>query len=91
MSIRLFAFDTPNGRKITVALEEMGLPYTVQVVDITRGEQKAPEFAAIVDRLRLNATRSGGGEGIRKQIADALPALIAKWKPATVGVGFGGS
>jgi len=33
MTIQLFAFDTPNGRKISVALEEMGLPYEVQVVD----------------------------------------------------------
>jgi len=44
MSIQLYAFDTPNGRKISVALEEMGLPYDVHVVDITKGEQDAPEF-----------------------------------------------
>ena len=37
MTIDLYAFDTPNGRKITVALEEMALPYTVHVVDITEG------------------------------------------------------
>jgi GST-like protein len=35
MTIQLFAFDTPNGRKISVALEEMGLDYTVTVVNIT--------------------------------------------------------
>jgi GST-like protein len=34
MPIELHTFDTPNGRKITVALEEMGLPYPVRVVDI---------------------------------------------------------
>ena len=39
MAIQLFAFDTPNGRKITVALEEMGLPYDVHIVDIGKGEQ----------------------------------------------------
>ena len=39
MTIQLFAFDTPNGRKVSVALEEMGLPYEVRVVDITKGEQ----------------------------------------------------
>ena len=42
MSIRLYAFDTPNGRKISVALEEMGLPYEVQVVDITRASSTRP-------------------------------------------------
>ena len=50
MSIQLFAFDTPNGRKISVALEEMGLPYEVHVVDIGLGEQKTPPF------LRRNPT-----------------------------------
>jgi glutathione S-transferase len=34
MALTLFAFDTPNALTITVALEEMGLPYAVQVVDI---------------------------------------------------------
>ena len=42
MTIQLYAFDTPNGRKISVALEEMGLPYEVHVVDITKGEQHEP-------------------------------------------------
>ena len=44
MNIRLYAFDTPNSRKISVALEEMGLPYDVQVVDIGKGEQFDPAF-----------------------------------------------
>ena len=44
MTIQLHAFDTPNGRKISVALEEMGLPYEVRVVDISRGEQFEPDF-----------------------------------------------
>ena len=55
MAIDLYAFDTPNGRKISVALEEMGLPYSVHVVDITRGEQFAPEFAAISPNHKIPA------------------------------------
>ena len=47
MSVELHAFDTPNGRKISVALEEMGLPYTVRVVDIRKGQQREPEFLKI--------------------------------------------
>jgi GST-like protein len=47
MTILLFSFDTPNGRKISVALEEMGLPYQVNVVDITAGEQSDPAFSRI--------------------------------------------
>jgi GSH-dependent disulfide-bond oxidoreductase len=55
MTIQLYAFDTPNGRKISVALEEMGLPYEVRVVDITRGEQHAPEFEAISPNRKIPA------------------------------------
>ena len=47
MTIQLFSFDTPNGRKISVAMEEMGLPYQVHVVDITAGEQSDPSFCRI--------------------------------------------
>ena len=47
MTIQLFSFDTPNGRKISIALEEMGLPYQVHVVDITAGEQAEPAFSRI--------------------------------------------
>ncbi|MFZ9712202.1 MAG: glutathione S-transferase N-terminal domain-containing protein, partial [Burkholderiaceae bacterium] len=43
----LFAFDTPNARKISVALEEMELDYRVEVVNITKDEQFKPSFLAI--------------------------------------------
>ena len=55
MTIQLYAFDTPNGRKISVALEEMGLPYEVHVVDITTGEQNAPEFLKISPNNKIPA------------------------------------
>lgn len=55
MTIQLFAFDTPNGRKISVALEEMGLSYTVQVVDITAGEQMQPSFLSISPNNKIPA------------------------------------
>jgi GST-like protein len=55
LTIDLYAFDTPNGRKISVALEEMALPYTVHVVDITRGEQHDPAFVAISPNHKIPA------------------------------------
>jgi len=55
VSIRFYAFDTPNGRKISVALEEMGMPYEVHVVDIGRGEQHAPEFLEISPNNKIPA------------------------------------
>jgi GST-like protein len=63
MSIQFFAFDTPNGRKISVALEEMGLPYEVQVVDITQGEQFDPAFLAISPNNKIPAIVDSDGPG----------------------------
>jgi GSH-dependent disulfide-bond oxidoreductase len=47
MSITLYTYPTPNGRKASIMLEETGLPYTVQVVDIARGDQRRPDFLAL--------------------------------------------
>lgn len=55
MTIQLHAFDTPNGRKISVALEEMGLPYEVHVVDIGRREQFDPAFLKISPNNKIPA------------------------------------
>jgi GST-like protein len=55
MTIDFFAFDTPNGRKISVALEEMGLPYVVKSVNITKDEQFDPEFLAISPNNKIPA------------------------------------
>jgi glucokinase len=44
----------------------------------------------IVDRRRFAVDRARGGEGIREQIAQAAPELIAQWSPAAIGVGYGG-
>ena len=63
MTIQLYAFDTPNGRKISVALEEMQLPYTVHVVDITAGEQMAPDFLRISPNNKIPAIVDPDGPG----------------------------
>ena len=53
--IDLYYWPTPNGWKITIALEEMGLPYAVHLVNIGAGEQFAPEFLAIAPNNRMPA------------------------------------
>lgn len=45
--IELYTHTTPNGRKISIMLEEVGLPYNVHQVNIAKGEQLSPEFTAI--------------------------------------------
>jgi GSH-dependent disulfide-bond oxidoreductase len=63
--LQLHAFDTPNGRKVTVALEEMGLPYDVHVVDITKNEQFEPDFLAISPNNKIPAIVDPEGPGGR--------------------------
>jgi GSH-dependent disulfide-bond oxidoreductase len=65
MTIQLHAFDTPNGRKISVALEEMGLPYRVHAVDIGKGEQFDPEFVEISPNNKIPAIVDPDGPGGR--------------------------
>jgi len=55
MTIELYAFDTPNGRKISVALEEMKLPYEVHIVDLSKREQFDPAFLKISPNNRIPA------------------------------------
>ena len=53
--IELFYWPTPNGWKISIMLEECGLPYLVRPVDISKGEQFAPGFLAISPNNRIPA------------------------------------
>jgi GSH-dependent disulfide-bond oxidoreductase len=53
--IDLYTFTTPNGQKASIALEELGLPYTVKVVNIGQGEQFRPEFLAINPNNKIPA------------------------------------
>ena len=53
--IDLYTWSTPNGRKISIALEELGLPYEVHPIDIGKNEQFAPEFLAISPNNKIPA------------------------------------
>jgi GST-like protein len=53
--IDLYTFTTPNGRKASIMLEEVGLPYNVHKIDITKGDQFTPEFVAINPNSKIPA------------------------------------
>ncbi|MEQ8823158.1 MAG: glutathione S-transferase N-terminal domain-containing protein [Filomicrobium sp.] len=53
--IDLYTWKTPNGWKVSVALEELGLPYTVKPIDLSTGAQKSPEFTALNPNGRIPA------------------------------------
>jgi len=53
--IDLYTWTTPNGRKVSIMLEESELPYEVHPVDIDKGEQFKPEFLAITPNNKIPA------------------------------------
>ena len=61
--IELHIWPTPNAYKVTLFLEEAGLPYTVHLVDIGKGEQFRPEFLKIAPNNRMPAIVDPDGPG----------------------------
>jgi GST-like protein len=57
--IKLYAAHTPNGRKISMMLEECALPYEIVKVDLAKGEQRTPEFTAINPNQKIPAIVDG--------------------------------
>ncbi|HYZ64370.1 MAG TPA: glutathione binding-like protein [Acetobacteraceae bacterium] len=79
--IELHTWNTPNGRKISVALEEMGLPYRVKVVDITKDQQFEPAFLEISPNNRIPAIidpEGPGGEPISVFESGAILIYLAE-------------
>ena len=62
--IDLYTWTTPNGRKVSILLEELGVPYTAHAVDISKDEQFDPAFLAFAPNNRIPAIidREGGVE-----------------------------
>ncbi len=65
MPIEVWTWPTPNGHKVHIALEELGLPYKVVPVNIGAGEQFSPEFLAITPNHRIPAIIDPDGPGGR--------------------------
>ena len=63
MTLDLYTWTTPNGRKISIALEELELPYRVHPINIGKGEQNAPEFLAISPNNKIPALVDPEGPG----------------------------
>lgn len=60
MTIKLYTAATPNGWKISIALEEMGLPYEVRVIDFAAQEQKADWYVRLNPNGRIPTLDDGG-------------------------------
>lgn len=80
--IELYYWPTPNGHKITLFLEEAGLPYRVEPVDIGAGDQFKPEFLAFSPNNRMPAiidyAPTDGGEKISVFESGAILLYLAE-------------
>ena len=80
--IDLYTWSTPNGRKVSIMLEEIGLPYRVHPVNIGAGEQHTPEFLAINPNNRIPAIIDQDGPEGRpfKLFESGAILLYLSWK-----------
>jgi GST-like protein len=69
--LQLHYFPTPNGRKVSIALEEMGLAYEIVPVNILRGEQQQPDFLEISPNNRIPALVDWTASGERIRIFES--------------------
>ena len=61
--IQLYSFPTPNGVKVSIALEELGLPYEAHAVDITKNETWGPEFLSLNPNGKIPSIIDPNGPG----------------------------
>jgi len=61
--LQLYSLNTPNGVKVSIMLEEIGLPYEPHLVDIMKDESKAPEFLALNPNGKIPAILDPDGPG----------------------------
>jgi len=78
--IDLYYWPTPNGHKITIALEEIGLDYTIKPVNIGKGEQFDPDFLAFSPNNRMPAIidHDTGGEPVSVFESGAILLYLAE-------------
>ena len=74
--IDLYTWTTPNGRKISIMLEEVGLPYKVIPVNLGEGDQFKPEFTAINPNQKIPAIVDGAADGGPRSIFESGAILV---------------
>jgi GSH-dependent disulfide-bond oxidoreductase len=61
--LQLYSLPTPNGVKVSIMLEEVGLPYEVHLVDFNKDDQKTPEFLSLNPNGKIPAILDPDGPG----------------------------
>ena len=68
--LQLYSFPTPNGVKVSIMLEEIGLPYEAHKITLADADVKSPEFLALNPNNKIPAIIDPGGPG--RQAAGAV-------------------
>jgi len=77
MTIDLYTWSTPNGRKVSILLEELGVPYKTHAIDISKNDQFAPDFVAINPNSKIPAiVDSDGPDGKPINVFESGAILI---------------
>lgn len=74
--ITFYTYVGPNSRKVAIMLEEIAAPYTVSIVDISKGEQHKPEFLRISPNNKIPAIVDHGAEGGPRSVFESGAILL---------------
>lgn len=74
--IELFTWPTPNGTKPSIMLEEVGVPYSVHLVNLGSGEQHAPQFLAVSPNGKIPAIIDHNGVGGQRTVFESGAILV---------------
>ncbi len=84
--IALYYCGTPNGHKLTLCLEELGLPYRIIAVDVGKGEQFKPEYLAISPNNKIPALidrdPADGGPPVDSDRWPGRPGTFGRMRPS---------
>jgi GST-like protein len=75
--IDLYTWTVPNGRKIAIALEELGIPYTAHAINLGKGEQKSPDYLKVNPNGKVPAIIDHD-TGIRMMESGAILLYLAQ-------------
>ena len=75
--IELYTWTTPNGQKVSIMLEEVGLPYRAHPIDITKGEQFQPDFLKVSPNNKIPAIVDSGN-GLHLMESGAILLYLAE-------------
>jgi GST-like protein len=76
--IDLYTAATPNGHKISIALEELGLPYEMHILNLSKGEQRRPQYLAICPNGRIPAIVDRDNDGFAVFESGAILVYLAE-------------